>query len=55
VQSQLLDQGIAQFGVVIDNQDRPFTGHRLPDPIERSADTHSSCREVEHSGIKEQA
>jgi hypothetical protein len=37
MQRQLLDQRLAQFGVVIDNQDCAFIGHRPKAPSKDAA------------------
>ena len=52
VQRELLDQRLAQFGVVVDDQDLAGIRHSLaPGP----ASPGTALREVEHSGVKEQA
>jgi hypothetical protein len=54
VQRQLLDQCLAKFGVVIDNQNCSLIGHR---PKAFQARKRSACRTrgIEHSSLKEQA
>ena len=48
MQRQLLDQRVAQFGIVVDDQDGASVGHRSKGCL------GGNSREVEHSGLKEQ-
>ena len=52
VQRELLDQRLAQLGIVVDDQD--FAGVRHSSPLDRRR-PGTALREVEHSGVKEQA
>ena len=54
VQRQLLDQRLAQLGIVVDDQDGSRVRHRSKSPLKR-AKAPGNTREVEHSGLKEQA
>jgi hypothetical protein len=49
----LLNQRLAKFGIVIDNQDCSLIGHRLKAPGVKRDPCHG--RAVQHSALKEQA
>ena len=56
VQGELLDQGGPQLRVIVDDQDFAGIGHRFPGlPKAVAGHSPAALREVEHSGIKEQA
>jgi hypothetical protein len=53
MQRKLLDQRLAQLGIIIHDQDFAGAGHSV-EPLDRRR-PGAALREVEHSGVKEQA
>src|SRR6266566_6221624 len=52
-QCELLDQRLAQLGVVVHDQD--FAGIRHSSALRTGISPGTALREIEHSGVKEQA
>jgi hypothetical protein len=52
MQRELLHEGIAEFGIIVHNQNRPGISHEFRPPT--GSPLPPVLREVEHSWVKEQ-